>query len=173
MRLFFRTARFFTAFARSIASIYIRHARGAEGGLFVYQYYTRDDLNIGCINDTLRGRLQVYRARICQAYYQRYGMIRLYCVVLITTISHGVRELQRGLQFRSVDNHRTVVRYFSDSRRRAKVSPRRLNLLRILFTLSNCLLSKPTRILARQGDGLISRDLRMFRSLKILKFVNL
>lgn len=94
-----------------------------RGGLFVYQYYTWNDLNIGCINDTLRGRPQVYRARICQAYYQRYGMIRLYCVVLITTISHGVRELQRGLQFRSVDNHRTVVRYFSDSRRSKSFSP--------------------------------------------------
>lgn len=46
----------------------------------------------------------------------RYGTIRLYCVVLITTISHGVRELQRSLQFRSVDNHRTIARYFFDSR---------------------------------------------------------
>lgn len=33
-------------------------------------------------------------------------------MVLITTISHGVRELQRSLQFRSVDNHCRVARYY-------------------------------------------------------------
>lgn len=58
----------------------------------------------------------------------------------------------------------------------AKVSPRRVNLLRILFTLSNCLLSQPTRILARQETAWFeplasSRGSRMleFRDFKDLQ----
>jgi len=81
----------------------------------IYQYYTRDDLNIGRINDTLHRRYFRYTAHISARPITEV-QIRLYCVVLITSISHGVRELQRSLQFRSVDNHRTVARYFFDSR---------------------------------------------------------
>lgn len=77
-------------------------------GLSVYQYYSRDDLNIECINDTLR-RYFRYTAHVPAGLLLRYGAVRLYRVVLITTISHDVRELQRSLQFGSVDNHHPVV----------------------------------------------------------------
>lgn len=97
------------------------------------------DLNIECINDTAHRHFW-YTAHVPAGLLPRYGAIRLYRVVLITTISHDVRELQRSLQFRSVDNHRPVDWHFFDSWSKS-FSPANRSVT-ILFTLLNCLLTQ-------------------------------